>query len=213
MNSKFLQNIQDNFDAWILIKKAIEKDRRLSLVKFLKQKGIRENLRSNFIQMGLIKNLNLISLSQPVWEISKDINTIEEFKELYLKVQQENKGVIYVFDENNKLIYKSINKHDIAKKFGVQHKTMFIIVRNGEPKNGVYFSFDEKFKITHKAVEQNKVASKQKRKGKLKINSYEHKKTQALEAAEVLKVAKKQNKPVKRLTKLGLEKIKSNCLK
>lgn len=216
MYNKFLKNIEENFESWLLIQNAIKNNERLSLVQFLKDNKIKENLRSTFIQLGLIVNVNNIAKNQPIWQVSDGYNNIKDFTDLYLKVQKENKGVVYVFDKKNKIVFQSINKHEIFKKYGVQHKVLFIIVRNGESKNGYYFSFDKNFKIVEKPKLKNKIKSKpikQVKKSKVLINSYEHKKNQTLEAVEVLKMAKNQNKPVIRLKKMGLDSIKRICAK
>ena len=86
----------------------------------------------------------------------------------------------------------------------------------GESKNGHYFSFDKKFKIPKTDPKKNLIAPKKKiasKKTKIAIDSYEDKKIKKSDAKEVLKIAKKQNKPIKRLSKLGLETIKKNLLK
>ncbi|MEG0929869.1 hypothetical protein [Algoriella sp.] len=123
--------------------------------------------------------------------------------------------MIYVYDQNNKLVFETENKAELKRRFDISYKSLMIRLEKKSPFKEHYFALVADFIIPLQPLPKpkNKVGvgrpntkpnlKKQEEKEKHKENTfltYSESKEQKSIAQKVLEKAKLQNKPIRRLS-------------
>ena len=133
------------FNDWIKISNELKKNDRQSLINLIKKHKANEHCRYVFVQMGLLEKRGSGTISY--WYVLENAQKESHFNEIYDNFLKRQSGIIYVFNEANKIVYQSENKAELSRKYKIGRKMLLTYAINGNSYQNHYFSYDKYFKI------------------------------------------------------------------
>jgi len=194
------------FKQWIIVRNEFIENKNQALTDIIEKHDLSVHLSKILVELELLKSFNIqngYKKTVSSWKIINDITDEMKFNIHYAKIKKVR--LIYVFDNENKLIFADKNIAELTRKYQVSYKQILRSIENKAIINNYYFSENADFVIPvidNVNIPEKKINKVEKKVSKkVLIGSLEDKWEEKDRAKRVLDFAKSLNKPVRFISK------------